>query len=217
MRLECRHMSILELLDAVLSTDLTTSEVQRVRSILRDDDRHRRALETPWESSVPDLPSAAPERARSEVDALKDRVALLELTLKLLVEMLAAKGVVDGAALAARSRSLEQEVARLREEDEAWVVCAACHQRVARAAAVRRATGILCEPCHRGARKAEPPATRTIEVQGTGYREATRKVTVEVTEPCVGCGVELTRSEAYRSSRGALCKRCMAEQGDEEE
>jgi len=211
-----RGMSILDLLDAALSTDLTDGEVHRVRAILRRDDHRHMPVERPWESGVPELRSAKDTGKRSEVDELEDRVALLEMTVKLLVEALAAKGVLDGAVLTSRIRALEQEVARLRQEDDAYVVCASCNQRVARAGAVQRATGILCEPCHRGARRPDAPEMQKVEVEGSTYRDATRSVDVEVTRPCVGCGVQLKKAEAYLSSRGSVCKRCMAEQGDEE-
>ena len=133
------------------------------------------------------------------------------MTVKLLVEALAATRAIDGTLFAARVRELEQEVARQRKEKEELVQCVACGRSVHVSEAVRRATGILCEPCHRGARPAAPPDVRVVEVEGATYRDGRRTVAVEVTEPCVGCGVPLTREEAYRSSRGAVCKACMVD------
>lgn len=210
-------MSILDLLNQALSTELTASETAELRNILRRERGYaaQHDEEKPWESGITDVAPTTTRPPRNEVEALEDRVALLELTLKVVVDMLAAQRTLDASAFETRLRAIHHEVTERRRDEDESVDCVVCGKRVARKEAVRRATGILCASCHAGRRPSESPKMKEVVVPGATYRDAERKVLVEATEPCASCKTELTKAEAYRSSRGALCKVCFAELGDD--
>jgi hypothetical protein len=159
---------------------------------------------------VPDQPARAARAASSdEVGDLKERVAVLELTVALLADQLVRSGVLDKPALGRAMNEARERAARMREEAESHVTCVSCGDVVHVTDSVERATGTLCLPCHNGTRFRREPPTETVRVEEGPYRGAS-VVTRAKTEHCAGCGDSVLTSEAYLSSRGALCAVCHA-------
>jgi ribosomal protein S26 len=205
--------SFLDLLDMALSPrELTASETQRVRHMLHGG-ASTSSAERPWASGVPDLVATAREQ-RSEVDDLRERVAWLELALKLVVDELASRGAVDGGELRGRLRTIAGELASERRAREATVRCVGCGASIPREEAHVRVTGTFCTSCHLGGKRGPAMTEVRVEDPACGYREAPRTELVEAQVSCVACGKQVPVSESYHSSRGALCGHCQAERED---
>lgn len=201
----------LDLLETALSPELTTSETARVRSMLRGASPPHDA---PWASGVPDIVKER-DHARAESAALRERVAWLELSFKLLCDMLAEGRVVDGARLRERLRAIAAQVDAERRVRESEVTCVGCGATIARDEANMRVTGAFCERCHLGGKRSPPlTAVRDDAAEG-GYRDAPQTRLVPETVTCVSCAASIPVSESYRSSRGALCAKCQLENDDE--
>ena len=150
-------MSFLDLLGLALGPELSSSEVARVRSVLYHHDPP--VADTPWPSGIID-----PPEKKSEVEVLRERVADLELAVKVLCDVLTERGLLerDGfpARIADAHRQLaveaiakeEAERARLeaaRVAAEARTVrCAACRREVRQRDTFLSANGALCPACH---------------------------------------------------------------------
>jgi hypothetical protein len=151
-------MSLLDLLGTVLSPELSPAERSRLRSLLSAS--HPYPGETPWPSGIIDRTPGP----RTEVDVLRERVAELELTVKVLGDLLAERGLLEPGTLPARARALReqlaaQETARREAESAAkraaeeakkarTVTCAACGAEVRERESYLSATGPLCGACH---------------------------------------------------------------------
>ena len=195
----------LQLLGALISPNLSSSEVTRVRSLLSQSSGGSSVNETPWASGVPDL-SAKPTRSTAATD-LETRVRDLEITVVVLCEALARNNSFDAVAFAERSRQLREEISARKAEDAAWVTCSNCSARVPRAQSYRRVTGELCEACHLG-RRASVSSTVVETVPGDGYRSAPREVVRQKTVACIACNKEVPLKEAFNSSAGPRCHPC---------
>jgi hypothetical protein len=203
--------SLFDFVGAVLTPALTAAEVQRVRQQLaREQARQRAEDERPWESGVPDL--AAPDRALSAREERDLRLLGLELSMKMLCQILIESGVIAQERLATRLGAVQAEVDKLREE-LALATCAACGARIPVESGVQRATGILCEPCHTGKRRA--PSGGNESAVPRGYREAPQPAPDEQrTVQCVACSQSVPLRQSYHSARGVLCARCYDASGE---
>ena len=194
----------LQLLGALISPNLSSSEVTRVRSLLAQSGGGSSVNETPWASGVPDL-SAKP--TQTPTTDLETRVRDLEITVVVLCEALARNNSFDAVAFAERSRQLREEISARKAEDAAWVTCSNCSARVPRAQSYRRVTGELCEACHLG-RRASVSSTVVETVPGDGYRSAPREVVRQKTVTCIACNKEVPLQSAFNSSAGPRCHPC---------
>ena len=202
----------IDLLGSLLGPTLSETETARLR-VLRD--QGRAADSTPWASGVPDTRSLAAARPRSEADALRERVVWLELSLKVVCDLLTDAGVLDRAALLQRLSSMKAQVDADVAERERSVVCAGCGAKVDRARAHFRATGVLCEACHAGPRARGPKLKEVRVASEGGYRDAPRTELVEESVSCAGCRAVVAVSKSYNSARGPLCVTCHLEDSDE--
>lgn len=155
-------MSLLDLLGTVLSPELTSAERSRLRSMLSA--QHRPEDETPWESGLVDRAPGP----RTEADVLRERVAELELTVKVLADLLAERGILPPGTLPARVTALRGQLAaeraaklaaeREREQaarrvaaqarDARTVTCAGCGAVVRERDSYLSGSGPLCGVCH---------------------------------------------------------------------
>ena len=201
----------LDLLGVVLSPQLSATETTRLRQML---DRRAPASEVPWASGVPDI-RAQRDEARAEAEALRERVAWLELAFKLLCDMLTQARIVDNVLLRDKLCAIRDQVEVERKQRENTVICVTCGASVSRDEAHVRATGTLCRSCHLGA---SGRGQKLVEVRvetGHGYRDSPQTMLVEETVVCVSCATAIPVSASFNSSRGALCTKCQLEQSDE--
>ncbi len=202
---------IFDLLSAALGPDLSAAETARVRRLI---DRPTPASDGPWASGVPDI-KVQRDEARAEAEALRERVAWLELSFKLLCDMLAQARVVESGVLHERLCRIRDQVEAERAMRANTVVCVTCGASVSRDEAHERATGTLCRACHLGATGRGPKMKEVRVESGNGYRDSPRVMLVEETVQCVSCAKAVPLSSSFHSSRGALCTKCQLEQSDE--
>lgn len=151
-------MSLLDLLEAIVSPELTAAERSRVRSLLHYEDRR---AERPWASGLTvDRDRPQP----SEIDLLRKRVQDLELALKVLCDLLADRHLLGPNAvqerIAAIQRQLDEQQQReqqaAQEAQEAarraiearTIPCASCGASVRERASYLSARGAICAHCH---------------------------------------------------------------------
>jgi hypothetical protein len=150
-------MSLLDLLGAVVNPTLSASERAQVRSMLH---QQQRRADAPWQSGIIDRPTAA----KSPEEILRERVEDLELTVKVLCDLLVERGALDANALPARVAEIQRQLAAEEEaKDDAQkaraaaaraaaeartVVCAGCGATVRERASFLSAHGPLCTSCH---------------------------------------------------------------------
>lgn len=202
-----------EFLDLLLlGPTLSETETARLR-VLRD--QRRAADDRPWASGVPDTHKLAASRPRNEADELQERIVWLELSLKVVCDMLTDAGVLDKAALFERLRSMKGQVDADLAERERTVVCAGCGNKVDREQAHFRATGILCATCHAGPRARGPKLKEVRVASEGGYRDAPRTQLVEESVSCAGCRANVVLSKTYNSARGPLCATCHLQDSDD--
>ncbi len=152
-------MSLLDLLSAFTSPELSVTERGELRSILAAERARAQARDAkPWESGL----VAGTLKTREQL--LEDRVEDLELALKVLSDILAERGFLDRGSLPARVAQLKRDLAS--EEDaresaarqrqaeqrkaanEAPVTCVACTKVVTARESFASSRGPLCASCH---------------------------------------------------------------------
>jgi hypothetical protein len=152
-------MSLLDLLGAVLNPDLSARERSQLRTLLRQQPGGGND-ETPWQSGIIDRPGPA----KTNEEILSERVADLELALKVLCDLLAERGLLEPNALPARIAAVQQQLAMdeaikedtqrsfaesMRHAAEARTVeCASCHAVVRERESYLSGQGPLCVSCH---------------------------------------------------------------------
>jgi hypothetical protein len=150
-------MSLLDLLGTVISPDLSGRERDQVRSLLQQQVRRAQA---PWESGLVDRapPAKTPEAL------LRERVEDLELTVKVLCDLLTERGMLEPNALPARVAAIQAQLAAeedAKEEAERarveaaraaaearTVTCGGCGAVVRERTTFLSSRGPLCTPCH---------------------------------------------------------------------
>jgi hypothetical protein len=151
-------MSLLELLAAVASPELTASERVQLRALLPSE-RARALADAPWESSLVDQ-----SKPRTREQVLEERVADLELALKVLADILAERGFLEPGSLPARVTKLKRDLAaeetaretaekqqredRQRAAQEKPVICVGCGAVVPTRESFASSRGTLCAVCH---------------------------------------------------------------------
>jgi hypothetical protein len=156
-------MSLLDLLTTVMDADreLSRSEVSALRGMLHGYASPRHGADVPWQSGLIERPD---HPVKTEAEALRERVADLELTVKVLFDMLAERGVVEARSLPARVASAKQQIAadveaeRVRAEAEReraqaeraarTVTCVACGRVVRERESFMSGNGAVCGACH---------------------------------------------------------------------
>lgn len=200
---------LLDLVGALLAPDLGSGAAPHPRGTLG-----RASDERPWASGVPETSVHRKPKPEEELFALKARVALLEQMVATLCEALVQSRQVDGGRLLARVRELQEAAERARSEAENLVECAGCRAKILRSEAHVRATGVLCERCHFGARPRPGPELVEKRHDEGGYRGG-RVELVEASVPCAQCRAETPRSKTFQSGRGPICTSCHLEAEDE--
>lgn len=151
-------MSLLDLLAAVASPELTASERVQLRALLPAE-RARALAEAPWESGLVD-----PNVRKTREQMLEERVADLELALKVMSDIMAERGLLEHGSLASRVAKVKQDLAaeetaretaeqqrrdeRQRAVQEKPVICSGCGAVVPTRESFASSRGPLCAVCH---------------------------------------------------------------------
>lgn len=202
----------LNLLGSLISPNLSSGEVARVRGMLSASGRSSQE-ERPWPSGVPDIP--ANRAVVSQTTLLERRIEHLELTVVVLCEALAKAGGIDALAFAERMRVMRDELDAKNAAEASRVMCSRCGKQVSIEQSYRRVTGVLCEACHDG-RRVETVDEEDVErVAGAGYRSPPVRVVHEETVACVECLQTIPKDKAYNSGRGPRCQVCHVERTED--
>lgn len=201
----------LNLLGSLISPNLSSGEVARVRGMLSDSGRTA-PDDRPWPSGVPDIP--ANRAVVSQTTLLEQRIEHLELTVVVLCEALAKSGGIDAMAFAERMRVMRHELDARNAAEATRVTCTRCGKLVSIEHSYRRVTGILCEACHDG-RRVEAVEEDVERVAGGGYRSPPQRVENEETVACVECLQTIPKDKAYNSGRGPRCQACHVERSED--
>lgn len=148
-------MSLLDLLSAVASPQLTSSERTHLRSLISAE---RVRAERPWASGLVE------DRPKTREQHLEERVEDLELALKVLADILAERGLLERGSLPSRVAQMKRDVQeeeesraeqaeqrkqeRRRQAQEAPVTCAGCGAVVPTRDTFASSKGLLCPACH---------------------------------------------------------------------
>lgn len=152
-------MSLLDLLSAIASPELTASERTHIRSLVSAERARAERLEnTPWESGLVD------QRPKTREQRLQERVEDLELALKVLADILAERGLLERGSLPSRVAQMKRDVEaeeetrtaletqrkqeKRREAEDAPVACAGCGAVVRTQDSFASSKGPLCVRCH---------------------------------------------------------------------
>jgi hypothetical protein len=152
-------MSLLDLLSAFASPELTASERTTLRALVSSErSRAQQQADAPWESGV------VAQRPKTREERLQERVEDLELALKVLADILAERGLLERGSLPARVAQMkrdveEQEESRAaleaertqqqrKEAEDAPVTCAGCGTVVRTQDSFVSSRGPLCSTCH---------------------------------------------------------------------
>jgi hypothetical protein len=151
-------MSFLDLLGTVVNPELTYSEVARVRSMLSSAGS---TADTPWPSGIAERVVTPQERENAY---LRERIAELELAVKLLCDVLTEGRLLEPNGLATRIAAVKAQLAEQQRQmelqaqenieaarraaEERTVACSACGAVVRQRASFMSAGGPLCQACH---------------------------------------------------------------------
>ncbi len=152
-------MSLLDLLSAIASPELTATERTHIRSLVSAERARAQQIEnTPWESGLVE------QRPKTREQRLQDRVEDLELALKVLADILAERGLLERGSLPSRVAQMKRDVEaeeesrvaaaaqqrqeKRREAEDAPVTCAGCGAVVRTQDSYASSKGMLCVVCH---------------------------------------------------------------------